>query len=332
MFKSKWEKLIIVLVIAISPIIISWGVWGHEHINRAAVLAQPEPLLTFFYNHIDYLTTESSVPDLRKYTLHDKAEFPRHFIDLENYGTIDSLPFDYKEAVDKYGQDFMNKNGIVFWYIKICEDKLTQAFKKGRPNEILFLAADLGHYIGDSHMPFHTTINYNGQLTGQKGIHALWESEIPEKLGHNYNFYIGQAEYIDNVQDEIYKIIKHSHSLVDTALMAYKKAQEEMGNKNIFVLSEDGKPKRNMFGAYIYSDEFIDKFNKNMNGMVEKQLRSAIKETANFWYTAWVNAGKPDLSKLNSEMLTKSNKKMLKKEHKWYMQGKLPLVTSFLEF
>jgi hypothetical protein len=33
-------------------------------------------------------------------------------------------------------------------------EKLTIAFKKSK-NEILFLAADLGHYIADAHMPLH---------------------------------------------------------------------------------------------------------------------------------------------------------------------------------
>ena len=62
---------------------ISWGPFGHEHINKAAVLALPEPVRTFFYNHIDFVTQESTVPDLRKYTLRDNTEKPRHYIDLE---------------------------------------------------------------------------------------------------------------------------------------------------------------------------------------------------------------------------------------------------------
>jgi hypothetical protein len=52
-----------------------------------------------------------------------------------------------------------------------------------------------------------------------------------------------------------------------------------------------------------------------MNGMVEKQMRKAITVTASFWYTAWVNAGKPDLSGLDTPELTKRNSKLLKKRH-----------------
>jgi hypothetical protein len=41
-----------------------------------------------------------------------------------------------------------------------------------------------------------------------------------------------------------------------------------------------------------------------MNGMVEKQMRKA-NCYRKFWYTAWVNAGKPDLSGLDTPELTK---------------------------
>jgi hypothetical protein len=42
--------------------------------------------------------------------------------------------------------------------------------RKTKKHEILFIAADLGHYIADAHMPLHTSDNHDGQLTDQKGI------------------------------------------------------------------------------------------------------------------------------------------------------------------
>ena len=45
--------------------------------------------------------------------------------------------------------------------------------------------------------------------------------------------------------------------------------------------------------------------------MVEHQMRLAILTTANFWYTAWVNEGKPDLSDLNPASQKKKKKKTL---------------------
>ena len=63
------KKLLLIFSISVSSfLLISWGTFGHEHIDRAAVFALPEPLQLFFYNHIDFITQESTVPDLRKYT------------------------------------------------------------------------------------------------------------------------------------------------------------------------------------------------------------------------------------------------------------------------
>jgi len=329
--KKGLNRILILLVALVAPVMISWGVWGHERINRAAVLALPDPLLTFFYNHIDFITQEASVPDLRKYTLHDKAEGPRHFVDLEYFGTIDSLPLTFDEAKTKYGDEFLQRNGVLPWYIMEMMDKLTKAFKDKRKNEILFIAADLGHYIGDAHMPFHCTSNYNGQLTNQKGIHSLFESQIPELFGRDYNLYAGKAKYIDDLQKEIWSIIEHSNALVDSALAADLAARNELGDK-VFVIGDDGKPAKNKFGAYIYSPEFVKKFNENLNGMIEQQIKLSINATASFWYTAWVNAGKPDLSDLDPSYQTKANKKSLKKELKLYNSGEIINIASDKEF
>ncbi len=41
------------------------------------------------------------------------------------------------------------------------------------------------------------------------------------------------------------------------------------------------------------------------------------------WYTAWVNAGKPDLSNLDANELTKRNNKSLKKDLRTFEKGNL---------
>ena len=100
------STVITISVICLAFISISWGIFGHEHINNAAVMALPKPLQTFFYNHVDFITQESTVPDLRKYTLRDKSENPRHFIDLENFGSVDSIPLPFEVVKKKYDDKF----------------------------------------------------------------------------------------------------------------------------------------------------------------------------------------------------------------------------------
>src|ERR1700710_2648915 len=134
----KKTFLIGVLVAGCVTLAMAWGAWGHQHINRAAVFALPETMRSFFYNHIDFITEEAGVPDLRKYTINDKAEFPRHYIDMEYFGenAVDSLPRTMKEAKLKFPDSVLQKYGILPWYMQDMEDKLTQSFKGGRKTEI----------------------------------------------------------------------------------------------------------------------------------------------------------------------------------------------------
>ena len=314
-----------------APLLISWGTFGHEHIDRAAVFGLPQPLQTFFYNHIDYITQEATVPDLRKYTINDKAEGPRHFIDLENYGSPDTLPKTMEEAKKKYDEKFLSSNGILPWYLSDLMDKLTKAMKEKRKTEILFIAADMGHYLGDATMPLHTSANYDGQKTNQKGIHSLFEARLPEMFGKDYNFYTGDAQYITDVNKEIWAIIRHSHSIIDTVLTTDMELRKKFGEDKVFRM-EDGKIAKNKFGAQVFTDEYATELHKALKGIVERQIREGIKNAGNFWYTAWVNAGKPDLSTLDPAELTKRNEPMLKEELQLWKKGKLFGIESEKEF
>jgi hypothetical protein len=321
-FKLK-PILITFSVISIAFVTLSWGIFGHEHINNAAVMALPKPLQTFFYNHVDFITQESTVPDLRKYTLRDKAENPRHFMDLENFGAVDSIPLPFEEVKKKYDEKFLSSNGILPWYIQEIMTKLTKAFKDKRKTEILFLAGDLAHYIGDAHMPLHTSANHDGQLTNQKGIHSLWESRLPEMFGKNYNFYTAEAKYVDNVEKATWDMIKDTHSQVEPLLLVDRNLRATFTAETMFEKDEKGNTAKNKFGDLIYSKEYATQLHAALNGMVESQMRKAIVATTNFWYTAWVNAGKPNLDDLDSKELTSRNKKNLKNDLKVWKTGKL---------
>jgi hypothetical protein len=326
------KKLSIYVLLFLVPILMSWGIFGHEHINRAAVLSLPDPLRTFFFNHIDFMTEESSVPDLRKYTLNDQSEKPRHFIDLENFCPPDSLPVTLSELKKKYDENFLQQNGILPWYIEEMMHKLTLAMKEKRKTEILFLAADLGHYIGDAYMPLHTTVNHDGQLTDQKGIHAFWESQLPEMFGDAYNYNAGEAVYISDIHEEIWSIINTSHSLVDTLLLADKELKLQFPAVEVYAKDDSGTIVNNRFHSQVHSLTYARLYNQRLNNMVENQMRAAIRATASFWFTAWVNAGKPDLSALDPKEQTVRNKNTLLQELQLFMQGKLTDIRSEKEF
>ena len=143
---------------------------------------------------------------------------------------------------------------------------------------------------------------------------------------------VEKAVYIKDINQEIWRIIQQSHQLVDSVLMAEKQVRQELGEDNIFEKDQNGQVKRNKFRQPIHSEEFTNLLNKKLNGMVERQMMRSIEATANFWYTAWVNAGKPDLSNMDPEEQTKESKKQLKKELARLKKGHLTNVKSESEF
>jgi hypothetical protein len=48
----------------------------------------------------------------------------------------------------------------------------------------------------------------------------------------------------------------------------------------------------------VYSRLYAKEYHRILRGMVEQQMRASIKMTADYWYTAWVDAGQPDLKTL----------------------------------
>ena len=289
---KKWilysSTLIIFLasLFFLSPCAFSWGFHAHEKINREAVYALPASMESFYKTNIDYISENAVDPDKRKYV--DSSEAQRHFIDIDHYGAnaFDVLPKYWKAAIQKYPEDTLKKYGTLPWEVLFWEERLTLAFKDGDGKGILKASAYIGHYIADAHVPLHTISNYNGQKTEQEGIHALWETAIPEALSDKYNYKLGKASYINNPQDKIWDIIRQSHSLAATVLSSEAITSKEFPDDSKF---SDKEKKR-------YSSAYISAYSKALNGMVEKQMQNSVLAVASFWYTAWVNAGQPDLS------------------------------------
>ena len=58
--------------------------------------------------------------------------------------------------------------------------------------------------------------------------------------------------------------------------------------------------------------------------MIERRMRLSIASTASFWYTAWVNAGQPDLRLLAKQHFSESDAKELDAlNESWKNGGKM---------
>lgn len=289
MKKAPPAICILVILFSFRPY---WGFFAHQQINRMAVFTLPPAMIGFYKTNLDDISRMAVNPDRRRFSVADEA--PRHYIDLDHYG--DSawrvLPRYWSQAVEKYSEDTLKAYGVVPWHIFRVYGQLKEAFMIRDPARIVKLSAELGHYISDAHVPLHTTQNYNGQLTGQDGIHAFWESRLPELFSEQYNFMTGRAIYLENPQEEAWKAVISAHLAVDSVLREEKKLGEAFGEKKFSFETKGNQTVK------VYARDYAAAYHRLMSGMVERQMRASIRMTGSFWYTAWVEAGQPELQAL----------------------------------
>lgn len=296
----------------------SWGFFAHKRINKMAVFTLPPTMIGFYKKHIEYVSEHAVDPDRRRYS--DEEEACRHYIDLDHYGEhpFDSIPRWWKDAVAKYSEDTLKAYGIVPWHIEKMMYRLTEAFREQNVDRILHLSADLGHYVGDAHVPLHTTENYNGQLTGQRGIHGFWESRIPELMAEDYDYFTGRAKYIEKPLDAAWAILKASFAAKDSVLQLEAELNKRFPADRKYAYESKGNTT-----IKVYSEEYTREYDKMLNGMVERRLRASIIMTGCLWYTAWVDAGQPDLRKIEDKAVSDSLKARLKAEEELWRTGKV---------
>lgn len=268
-----------------------WGFYAHSLINRLAVFSLPEEMMGFYKPQIQYITENAVNPDRRRYAVEGEAE--KHYIDLDNYGdsALQILPIYWFDAVEKFSEDTLRANGIGPWAAYLTFVNLTKAFEQKNTVSILRHSADLGHYLADLNVPLHTTKNYNGQLTDQVGIHGFWESRVPELQAKDYALWVGQAEYVVNPQQAIWDAVANAHTQVDSVLRIEKELTQRFSPDQKYSYEE-----RNKLTVRVYSREFTEAYAIALDDQVQRQMRRSVKLIADFWFTAWVNAGQPDLS------------------------------------
>lgn len=309
----------ILLLLGTSFVSSGWGFFAHKRINRMACFTLPEDMFGFYKSNIDYIAEHAVDPDKRRYSV--KGEAPRHYIDIDHYAQDGQNPFEvvprkWFDAEAKFTQDTLNAYGVVPWHINSMMAWLTKAFEEKNVKNILRLSADMGHYVGDAHVPLHTTENYNGQLTGQVGIHGFWESRIPEISADDYNYFVGRAVYIENVQDFIWEIVEGSHWAVDSVLGMEKELSNKFGSDKKYSFENRGSQV-----TQVYSMEFSLAFEQKLAGMIERRMTLAIKNLGSLWYTAWVNAGQPEINSLSFYSENEDERKEAEKLNKKVSEG-----------
>ena len=297
----------------------SWGFLVHRTVNQLAIYQLPKNMQPFFYKNMDYLVKNSVRPDQRRNE--DPTEATKHFIDLEMFGDSAAwkMPLKWEQAKVRYTRDSLLKYGYVPYYILVMKENLVRAYKIRNADSILFYAADLAHYIGDAHVPLHTSVNYDGQLSSQKGIHALWETVVPELELSTYDLSSKhRAAYLSKPGEAAWKAVRSGFVLLKDVF------EQERQSSTLFTDSTKYRIQiRNGREVKYYTSAFAKEYSKRLGNSINTQLTRSAELVADFWYTCWVDGGKPGLNALLVSRFTKNDKKLCKKEYNAFRNNQL---------
>ena len=265
----------------------SWGFKSHKKIHEIAIQLIPnDSLFQFFKKESAYIIEHAVDADIRKFS--DHKEITSHFIDLDTYlkrFTEDSLRL-LKFRQIKYLESALLKHGSLPWSIKKTYYNLIYAFRESDKKKILKSVCDLGHYISDACVPLHTNSNYNGQHSHQFGIHSLWETQIPELFLDTLVPQLDTIRYEADVQSLVW----------DLLFSSYKESYDVLKKEK--VLREDHLILRtNRYGKKVFSQKYREDYSETLNMKVHDRLLKSANVAATLWYSAWIDAGQPNLPK-----------------------------------
>ncbi len=270
----------LVLVGAARPM--AWGFDVHRFITERAIDLLPDPVRPFFQKHRAFIVERSVDPDLWRNAGWEE-EPPRHFVDLDAYGQppFAELPREYDRAVEKYGAEFVHRNGTLPWRTSEIYGQLQRNFelqKKGVAGysleNIKFYSAVLAHYVEDGHVPFHAVLNYDGQLTGQRGIHSRWETELVMRNIKDLRLAPPPVAAVSDARTYMFDVLQASFPYAAKILQADKAA---------------------VAGRDEYDDEYFRLLYRDTRPILEQRLSAAISGVASAIVGAWEAGGRPTL-------------------------------------
>ena len=266
--------LLLILSLFIVQEIFGWGSVGHSIINRNSTKHFPSSMVGYA-SWSEFLAQHASDADYRKSS--DPTESNKHYIDVDNYPEFftGNFPYSIDTLISRYGLDYVNQQGILPWATKATFDSLTAALQRRDWQRAKLLAADLGHYVADGHQPLHITRNYDGQYTGQRGIHSRYETQMINRFQSNITITPQSITYVNDQLDFIFNYLFEAYSYLNDLLRADSIAKSVAGNTN----SET---------YYLTLWNYSQTFTKYLFQKASERLASLI-------YTAWINAGSPQL-------------------------------------
>lgn len=254
----------------------AWGFTAHRLTERRAIAGLPPgPLKDLMANNVEWVAEHAVDPDLWR-TTGVPNEFPAHFLDMDSFGTypFPNIPLVEAEHLRVNGPDAGEK-GRLPWRMSEAYDELVASLKARDPVKVLRAASTLGHYVGDAHVPLHAATNYDGQMTGQTGIHARWEDGLVDRYRTSILRSLAPVTITDPGDPVAFamKTLRDSFRAVAPQLAADKACAKDATYGSAYLACFYGRERKTLVA----------------------RMSATSSAIASFWQAAWIAAGRPAL-------------------------------------
>jgi hypothetical protein len=253
----------------------AWGANAERLVAGKAIETLPPDIRGFFESNRDFINRRVTEP-LDLLAKNPTAERRNHYLYLDRYGKFpfDTLPRDYKAALEKLSKSKLENSGVLPWQIGVYSQKLTAAMRDHDWEQTRAAAAYLAAYVAQAHDPFHTTEDFDGHLSGQPGVDMRFGSNLVDRYSVFFPMQVDDAMYLHDPTGQAFDAAMSAHASLENILLADRRARE---------------------GQSDYTDEYFDRFYNLAGPILIRQLSDAATDVGSYWLSAWINAGRPQL-------------------------------------
>jgi hypothetical protein len=241
---------------------------AHRVVVEEAIDVLPDPLKDFYKDHRQEIPSQALEPEFpprgpqRRFLVDRLLPFP-----------FKGLPRSEEALKARFGEE-AEKVGRLPWLIDDSYDQLLEAYRAEDKVAILRGSDQMAGYMVDLNTPLNLTRNFDGQETGQHGLWLRLTEKLPEAMGGDLKLDSDVANYLDRPKEYVFSAMLGSYVWADNILY-------------LDSLAERGKSG--------YSAAYYDAFARRAGPIVRDRLSHAAEDAASYWYTAWTDAGRPEL-------------------------------------
>ena len=248
----------------------AWGLAAHQAVTARAIDGLPKGLKEYYKAHrlemptLSLEATESEEGPDRRFAADRVMPFP--FLDIPH--TEAALKQQYPEVADKVGR--------LPWLLHESYARLVEAFRAKDKARILAESDTIASLVADLHNPLALTENSDGQKTGQHGLWTRFSIRLPEVLQamNRLKLEPDVAHFLDQPKDQVFSIVNATYVWLDNALY-----EEELAKR----------------GKADYGEIYYEDLANKEGPIVRERLTRAADNAGSYWYTAWTEAGRPEL-------------------------------------